>query len=141
LVRFANTSPGPVVSARSFPIHAAVTGTFTEYGALDTQGAVSGSLPVRTTAGFMALAEEHQPNLAVLDLHLPGGTGVTLCTRLRGRFGTGLHIAMLTADPTEDARRDAIAAGADAFLTKPFSPVKLIELLETWSRHRREPVR
>ncbi|MFP5308650.1 MAG: response regulator transcription factor [Actinomycetes bacterium] len=89
----------------------------------------------------MALAEEHQPNLAVLDLHLPGGTGVTLCTRLRGRFGTGLHIAMLTADPTEDARRDAIAAGADAFLTKPFSPVKLIELLETWSRHRREPVR
>jgi two-component system, OmpR family, response regulator len=71
------------------------------------------------------LAEQHRPDLVVLDVMLPDGDGFDLCRRLRAdghRFG----IVFLTA---RDARRDLVSGltlGGDDYLTKPFAVEELL---------------
>lgn len=70
------------------------------------------------------------PDLVLLDVNLPGLSGLEVCRRLRGREGYGGRIVMLTAaTQAEDVAR-GLAAGADQYLTKPFSPVRLLGLVE-----------
>lgn len=64
-----------------------------------------------------------QFEVAVLDVMMPGVDGLTLCRRLRDAPGLGhLAVIVLSAAASEVA---ALAAGADAFFTKPFSPTSL----------------
>ena len=64
---------------------------------------------------------EFEPDLVLLDLHMPKPDGIEILTRLRGpRASLGyLPVVMLTADTTRVARNSALLLGADDFLIKP----------------------
>ncbi|HEU4369140.1 MAG TPA: response regulator [Methylomirabilota bacterium] len=79
----------------------------------------------------LARASELEPELIFLDVNLPGLSGLEVCRRLRRdpRLA-GVHIVMLTAAAQQDDVARGLAAGADHYLTKPFSPVRLLSLVE-----------
>jgi DNA-binding response OmpR family regulator len=66
---------------------------------------------------------EHQPDLVVLDLMLPGIDGLEVCRRLRERWP--IPVVMLTALGDETDRLAGFEIGADDYVTKPFSPREL----------------
>jgi len=80
--------------------------------------------------GAAALAEMRQSpaDLVVLDLMMPGIDGLEVCKRLRAVGGTlgDVPIIMLTALGAEVDRVVGLEAGADDYLTKPFSPRELV---------------
>src|SRR5207245_9560238 len=69
------------------------------------------------------LLERHLPSLVVLDVMLPGVSGLELCRWIRSRSET--PIVMLTALGEETDRIVGLELGADDYLTKPFSPREL----------------
>ncbi|MGV8858730.1 response regulator [Rhodoglobus sp.] len=76
--------------------------------------------------GFGALeaAEQFHPDLIVLDRMLPGIDGSEVCRRLRGR--SDVPIILLTAMGAPDERITGLEAGADDYISKPFSPRELV---------------
>jgi CheY-like chemotaxis protein len=77
----------------------------------------------------VALADP--PQIVFLDIDMPGVDGLEVCRRLRERAETtGTTIVMLTAAAGPEAERAAEEAGADLFLTKPFSPLELLRLVD-----------
>jgi DNA-binding response OmpR family regulator len=75
------------------------------------------------------LLHEHEPNLVVLDLMLPGIDGLQLCRWIRGR--SDLPVIMLTARAEEADRIVGLELGADDYVTKPFSPRELAARVRT----------
>jgi len=77
-------------------------------------------------SGEQALEElgRHAVRLVVLDVGLPGIDGLEVCRRLRGR--TGVPILILSARDEEVDRVAGLEAGADDYVTKPFSPRELV---------------
>jgi DNA-binding response OmpR family regulator len=71
----------------------------------------------------LRLAREYHPDLIVLDLMLPGMSGLEVCHRLRGE--SDVPIIMLTAMSSDDDRLTGLDLGADDYVTKPFSPREL----------------
>lgn len=72
------------------------------------------------------------PDLIFLDVHLPGLSGFEVCRQLRAdRALADVKIVMLTAATRPEDEAQGLAAGADHYLTKPFSPVRLLSLVET----------
>lgn len=72
----------------------------------------------------LALIERRRPQLVVLDLMLPGLSGLDLLRRLRGEGA--LPIIVLTARGEESDRVVGLELGADDYVTKPFSPRELV---------------
>lgn len=82
-------------------------------------------------AGALALAAELDPELIFLDVNLSDMSGLEVCRRLRKQARTACaHIVMLTAAAQQDDVARGLAAGATHYLTKPFSPVRLLSLVE-----------
>ncbi len=82
---------------------------------------------VVTTASNLETAREllvEGPDLVVLDLGLPDGSGLTLCRALRAE-GSTVPILILTANSEVARRVEGLDAGADDFLSKPFSIAEL----------------
>ena len=80
----------------------------------------------------LALADQLDPELIFLDVNLPDMSGLEVCRRLRKRPRTACaHIVMLTAAAQRDDVARGLAAGATHYLTKPFSPVRLLSLVES----------
>jgi CheY-like chemotaxis protein len=72
-----------------------------------------------------------RPEIVFLDIDMPRLNGIEACRRLRSDPATaGATIVMLTGDSGDVAERGAQAAGADLFLTKPFSPLHLLRLVD-----------
>jgi two-component system KDP operon response regulator KdpE len=67
------------------------------------------------------------PDAAIVDLMLPDGSGVELCRRLRE--WTQMPILVLSAIGEEDAKVEALEAGADDYVTKPFGTRELVARL------------
>jgi FixJ family two-component response regulator len=65
------------------------------------------------------------PDCLILDVHLPGLSGLELHERLNAA-GPAPPVVFITAYDDEDARRQALAAGAVAFLRKPFEEGELL---------------
>ncbi len=86
------------------------------------------SLPASDGEEALDLAAVHNPDAAILDLVLPGIDGVEICRRLRE--WSRMPIIVLSAVGEEDAKVRALAAGADDYVTKPFSPRELIARLQ-----------
>ena len=83
-------------------------------------------------AGALELAAELEPELIFLDVNLPDMSGLEVCRRLRKQARTACaHIVMLTAAAQQDDVARGLAAGATHYLTKPFSPVRLLSLVES----------
>jgi CheY-like chemotaxis protein len=77
------------------------------------------------------VALRHRPQLVFLDVDMPRLDGFQACRRLRAESETaGATIVMLTAAAGDMAEREAEIAGADLFLTKPFSPLELLRLVD-----------
>ncbi len=70
-------------------------------------------------------------DLVILDLMMPGASGLEILSRIRsGAERAETPVIILTAKGQDTDREAAIAGGADDFLTKPFSPKKLIARIE-----------
>jgi DNA-binding response OmpR family regulator len=72
----------------------------------------------------LAAARERSPDVVVLDLGLPGLDGVEVCRRLRGF--SDCYVLMLTARGEEEDKLAGLGAGADDYITKPFSVRELV---------------
>ena len=72
-----------------------------------------------------------RPDIVFLDYDMPRLNGIETCRRLRSDPATAsATIVMLTGDSGDVAERGAQDAGADLFLTKPFSPLHLLRLVD-----------
>jgi response regulator RpfG family c-di-GMP phosphodiesterase len=82
-----------------------------------------------TKAARQEIARE-TPDVIILDVMLPGESGLDLCRGLKSQPATsGIPIVLLSGS-TELAPQQAAEAGADAFLPKPFSPLQLVAVVE-----------
>ncbi len=85
---------------------------------------------VRQTADgeeALLLAQEHVPDIVILDWMIEGISGLEVCRRLRrGAATANVPIIMLTARGEESDRVRGLETGADDYMTKPFSPRELI---------------
>ena len=72
----------------------------------------------------LAAARDNPPDLIVLDLLLPGLSGIDVCRTLRSE--SKVPIIMLTALSTVPDRLNGLGLGADDYVTKPFSPRELV---------------
>jgi DNA-binding response OmpR family regulator len=71
--------------------------------------------------------EERRPDVLVLDLMLPGLSGIEICRLIRARPETAsLPIIMVTARAEESDRVAGLELGADDYVAKPFSPKELV---------------
>ncbi len=82
----------------------------------------------------LTLCQEQNPELVFLDVQMPILDGISVCEALRNNPATaGTKVVMLTALAQESQIDRALAAGADDYMTKPFSPTaihrKLLEAL------------
>jgi CheY-like chemotaxis protein len=77
------------------------------------------------------VARREHPSLVFLDVDMPQLNGIEACRRLRADPATSrTTIVMLTAALGDGVERQAEEAGADLFLTKPFSPLDLLRLVD-----------
>jgi CheY-like chemotaxis protein len=89
---------------------------------------------VRAVAGgqaALALLEDEIPDVAVIDLRMPGMDGLELCRKIRrlAPRANDLAVLMLTGMDDDEARQAAIDAGADEVLAKPVMRAVLQERL------------
>lgn len=79
----------------------------------------------------MEVAQRERPALVFLDINMPRLDGIEACRRLRSDERTSeTTIVMLTAAHDDSVEVAAERAGADLFLTKPFSPLDLLHLVD-----------
>ena len=99
---------------------AEVVGDYLRDAGLETRHAADGP-------SALSVAAQWPPDLVVLDLMLPGIDGLEVCRRLRAahRSQLALPVIMLTALGEEADRVLGLEAGADDYVTKPFSPREL----------------
>jgi two-component system phosphate regulon response regulator PhoB len=78
-----------------------------------------------------AMVVDDQPDLLLLDWMMPGTSGIELARRLKRDTATAeLPIILLTAKSEEDNKIQGLEAGADDYITKPFSPRELVARLK-----------
>ena len=83
--------------------------------------------------GLAALtaARQKMPDLVVLDVMMPGMSGIDVCRELRSHDATAsLRIILLTARAQEGDVEVGFGAGADDYIVKPFSPRELVNRVE-----------
>lgn len=74
-----------------------------------------------------ALINEHKPSVVLLDVQMPGRTGLEVLALVRSDPSLeATRVIMLTAKALKADMELGIAAGADLYLTKPFSPLDLL---------------
>jgi CheY-like chemotaxis protein len=79
----------------------------------------------------LEVARRERPSLVFLDVDMPRLNGIDACRRMREDSATrDLTIVMLTAAHGDSVETEAEQAGADLFLTKPFSPLDLLRLVD-----------
>jgi two-component system chemotaxis response regulator CheY len=79
----------------------------------------------------LEVAVRQEPTLVFLDVDMPELNGIETCRALRHQPATSrATIVMLTAAHGDEVERQAEQAGADLFLTKPFSPLDLLQLVD-----------
>ena len=78
----------------------------------------------------LSLLEMTIPDIFLIDIVMPGMDGIELCQRIRQRHGcSDKIIIMLTVKHEDEVRQKAMAAGADFYMTKPFSPTSLLDVM------------
>jgi DNA-binding response OmpR family regulator len=84
----------------------------------------------------LRLAQELRPRLVILDVEMPGLDGMEVARQLRADESlAGMLIILLTAHTEADEVASGLAAGADDYLTKPFSPQELQARIEQLLGH------
>lgn len=89
----------------------------------------------------VADVEKFHPSVILLDWMLPEMSGVEICKLIRSKPDIkDIPIIMLTAKGEEEDKIKGLSAGADDYVTKPFSILELIARVKTQLRHAPEPV-
>ncbi len=79
----------------------------------------------------LSLARKLLPDLVLLDVMMPGRSGIEVCAALKtDSKSSEIPVIMVTAKSGKENRALGLAAGAHAYVTKPFSPVQLIDLVK-----------
>jgi DNA-binding response OmpR family regulator len=79
----------------------------------------------------LRLASEERPDVVLLDVGLPDHDGFWVCRQLKSNAATAqIPVIMLTAMSLPSDRVQALQAGADGYIVKPFSPRALLEELD-----------
>jgi len=86
-----------------------------------------------TVAEAMAAARRFRPDLVIMDVRLPDGTGIEACRDIRAEMPE-TRVVMLTSYPDEDAVLAAILAGASGYLLKEIRGRDLVAALESVGR-------
>ncbi len=94
------------------------------------------------TGGVLADAQKERPSLLLLDIMLPGGDGLDLCRQIRqsGAPLAAMPIVFVTAKTAEADRITGLEAGADDYITKPFSPRELLARIKVVLRRCEAPL-
>lgn len=80
----------------------------------------------------LALAASEAPDLVIMDVMMPGCGGIEACRRLKQDARTRqIPVVLLTARASREDREAGEAAGAAEYITKPFSPQKVIEVVQS----------
>ncbi len=80
----------------------------------------------------LSLFKTLQPDLILLDIMLPGRNGIEVCEQIRQE--SAIPVLMLTAKDAEDDVVEGLSAGADDYITKPFSPREVLARIEAQLR-------
>ncbi|MEL6893857.1 MAG: response regulator transcription factor [Actinomycetota bacterium] len=89
--------------------------------------------PAPSAEEALKIVEVQPPDLAILDIGLPGMSGIELCERLRAR-GSVLPILVLSARDAVTDRVEGLEAGADDYLVKPFELSEVVARLHALHR-------
>jgi response regulator of citrate/malate metabolism len=89
-------------------------------------------------AEALRLVDETDPDLVLLDVHLPDMSGLEVLQRLRARPGRPVDVIAITAARELETVRTAMAGGVLHYLVKPFTAQVLRERLDDYLRHRNE---
>lgn len=78
-----------------------------------------------------ALIQEHKPSLVLLDVQMPGLSGLEVLQKIKAEPSlAATRVILLTAKAQESDIEAGLIAGADFYLTKPFSPLDLLTRVE-----------
>ena len=86
-----------------------------------------------TVAESIEAARRHEPDIVVMDVRLPDGSGIEACQEIRA-LRPETRVVMLTSYPDEEAVLSAIVAGASGYLLKQIRARDLVSALETVGR-------
>jgi DNA-binding NarL/FixJ family response regulator len=86
-----------------------------------------------TVAESIEQARRHQPDIVIMDVRLPDGSGIEACRAIRAELPE-TRVVMLTSYPDEEAVLSAIVAGASGYLLKQIRGRDLVAALETVGR-------
>jgi DNA-binding NarL/FixJ family response regulator len=86
-----------------------------------------------TVAEAIEMARRFQPELVIMDVRLPDGSGIEACREIRAEFPS-TRVVMLTSYPDEEAVFSAIVAGASGYLLKQVRARDLVAALEAVGR-------
>ena len=86
-----------------------------------------------SVAEAMAAARRFEPELVIMDVRLPDGSGIEACREIRAEFPS-IRVVMLTSYPDEEAVLSAILAGASGYLLKQIRGRDLVTALEAVGR-------
>jgi DNA-binding NarL/FixJ family response regulator len=86
-----------------------------------------------TVADAIEQARRHRPDIVIMDVRLPDGSGIEACRAIRAEF-PATRVVMLTSYPDEEAVLSAIVAGASGYLLKQIRARDLVAALETVGR-------
>lgn len=88
----------------------------------------------RDGAEAVAMAQSHRPDVILMDLHLPVFDGLEATRQIRSMPETAfIPIIALTASDEEQDYERSITAGCNAYVSKPFSPAHLVELITRYA--------
>lgn len=78
-----------------------------------------------------SLIQKHRPSLVLLDVRMPGRSGLEVLRAIRSEPNLGhTKVILLTASAQQSDINTGLVAGADFYLTKPFSPKELLSRLD-----------
>lgn len=86
-----------------------------------------------TVAEAVEMAHRHRPDLVIMDVRLPDGSGIEACREIRAEL-PATRVVMLTSYPDEEAVFSAIIAGASGYLLKQVRARDLVSALEAVGR-------
>src|SRR5947207_7182451 len=69
--------------------------------------------------GAIAQAAETPPDIAIVDLEMPGTSGLDVIRHLKRQQGAGVHVIVMTGHDDEGSRNEAFAAGTNDYVVKP----------------------
>ena len=89
------------------------------------------SLYAESAEEGLALDQERRPEIIVCDLYLPGISGLMLAAAIKADPALAhTYLIAITGSPSCETSKEALGAGFDLFIAKPFHPAELVEQVQ-----------